>query len=246
MRNDNNRGFGVIFETGIDILLNFLALMMAYLLATPIIKPTAILPDSTVLMTTVFLVVVIQSLVFLALNVYKPIPFIKTGQALTAIFKVNIGYYLFVEFFAAMIFDTEDKYFVLLWIGFSFILSTAILLFKKRMIIRFIKFFRRGSFNLRRAIIVGDNTSSAQEFLRQLSDDIASQMMVIGYVGDKISLDDAACPKLGAFKDLATILDEHKPTDVIFAIDAYDKRHLIRLVNICDDRCMIAFNRKLA
>ena len=238
MKNDNNRGFGVIFETGIDILLNFSALMMAYMLTAPIITPTVILPDSTVLMTTVFLIVVLQSLVFLSLNVYKPIPFIKTQQALTAIVRVNIVYYLFVEVIAALVFAAEDNYFVLLWIVFSCILSTAILLFKKRMIIRFIKFFRRGRFNLRRAIIVGDNTASAEEFLRQLSADASSEMMVIGYVGDKISLDNAACPKLGAFKDLATILDEHKPTDVIFAIDAYDKRHLIRLVNLCDDRCV--------
>ena len=37
---------------------------------------------------------------------------------------------------------------------------------------------------------------------------------------------------------LAEILDKYKPTDVVFAIDAYDKRHLIRLVNMCDDRCI--------
>jgi len=238
MRNDNNRGFGVIFENAIDIILNLIALMMAYLLATPIIQPTNILPDSPRLMTTVFVVVVLQSLVFLAFNVYKPIPFIKTGQALTAIFKVNLIYYLIVETFIALMFESQDTHFVLLWMLFSAILSTAILLFKKRMIIRFIKFFRRGQYNLRRAIIVGDNTASAQDFLRQVSDDTASGMMVIGYVGDKISPEEVACPKLGAFKELAAILDEHKPTDVIFAIDAYDKRHLIRLVNLCDDRCI--------
>ena len=239
MKNDNNRGFGVIFETGIDILLNFSALMMAYMLAAPIITPAVILPDSPVLMTTVFIIVVVQSLSFLSLNVYKPIPFIKTEQALKSIMRVNIVYFLLVEVVCAMVFvGAEDNDFVLLWIGFSAIISTAILLFKKRMIIRFIKFFRRGRFNLRRAIIVGDNTASAQAFLRQLSDDVASGMIVIGYVGDKISLDDGDCPKLGVYKDLATILDEHKPTDVIFAIDSYNKKSIIRLVNLCDDRCI--------
>ena len=39
-------------------------------------------------------------------------------------------------------------------------------------------------------------------------------------------------------KDLERILDKHRPTDAVFAIDAYDKRHLIKLVNMCDDRCI--------
>ena len=50
--------------------------------------------------------------------------------------------------------------------------------------------------------------------------------------------EEIGCDKLGSFRDLEKVLDKHQPTDVVFAIDSYNKRHLIKLVNLCDDRCI--------
>jgi Undecaprenyl-phosphate glucose phosphotransferase len=61
---------------------------------------------------------------------------------------------------------------------------------------------------------------------------------VLGFVGDRMNADELGVEKLGGFQDLGEILDRYKPSDVVFAIDAYDKRRLIKLVNMCDDRCI--------
>lgn len=237
-------GAAAIIENAIDTLLNFASILMAYVVTTaafvlsnPNFKPTRMTPESGRTLMTVFIIVFIQSIAFRAFQMYKPLPYLRTYRALTNIVKVNVPVYGFGILVTMLMFDFEDVRFGLFWMLSSFIISTAVLLFKKRMMIRFAKFFRKNRYSLRKVIIVGDNTAAAAEFLESVSQDAASGMMVIGYVGDKID-SDVGAPKLGAFARLGEILDEHKPTDVVFAIDSYNKKRLIKMVNLCDDRCI--------
>lgn len=237
-------GAAAIIENAIDTLLNFASILMAYVVTTaafvlsdPNFKPTRMTPESGRTLMTVFIVVFIQSIAFRAFHMYKPLPYLRTYRALTNIVKVNVPVYGFGILVTMLMFDFEDVRFGLFWMLSSLIISTAVLLFKKRMMIRFAKFFRKNRYSLRKVIIVGDNTAAAAEFIESVSQDAASGMMVIGYVGDKID-SDVGATKLGAFARLGEILDEHKPTDVVFAIDSYNKKRLIKMVNLCDDRCI--------
>ncbi len=237
-------GAAAIIENAIDILLNFASLLMAYVVTTaafvlsnPEFQPERMTPESGRTLMTIFIIVFIQSLAFRAFQMYKPLPYLRTYRALTNIVKVNVPVYGLGVLITMLMFDFEDVRFGLFWMLSSFIISTAVLLFKKRMMIRFAKFFRKNRYSLRKVIIIGDNTAAAAEFLQSVSEDAGSGMMVIGYVGDKIDTDVGA-PKLGSFTQLAQILDEHKPTDVVFAIDSYNKKRLIKMVNLCDDRCI--------
>jgi Undecaprenyl-phosphate glucose phosphotransferase len=101
-----------------------------------------------------------------------------------------------------------------------------------------LQLLRKKQYHLRKVIIIGDNTATAQAYVSEISKDSKSGVMIIGYVGDKMDGEALGLEKLGAFKELEKILDKYRPTDAVFAIDAYDKRHLIRLVNLCDDRCV--------
>ena len=131
-----------------------------------------------------------------------------------------------------------SRKFFLVWILISAVISTAMLLFKFRVIKALLGAFRKRQYNLRRIIIVGDNATSAAEYVRQVTENNSMYgAMIIGYVGDKITADIGA-DKLGSFSEFGEILDRYKPSDVVFAIDSYDKRKLIKLVNICDDRCV--------
>ena len=236
MRNNENRTLFVTIENLIDMLLNFAAVAMAYIFAAPILQPTEPIP-TTELVAVMFFIVAVQSFVFMAANMYRSVPFVKAYYMLVDILKVNILYYVFVELFGVIAFRGEREDFVLLWFLFAGIISTALLLFKKRILINIIAALRKRNYRVRKVIIVGDNTAAAKEFIKQVSGNLESGMMVLGYVGQKID-NSVGVDKLGVFTEFESILQKYKPTDVVFAIDGYDKRHLIRLVNLCDDRCV--------
>ena len=234
---NNNRGIVSTIENCLDMMLNMASLVMAYIVTAIFVYiPDTIYFESSKTMLIMFFVVILQSFVFFAFNLYTPLPFFRPTQALSRIIKANVFYYLIVLSLSLLVFD-QSRDFVFIWMINSAIVSTAMLLFKKRMMIRFTVFLRKRKYALRKVIIVGDNTATAQEFIKQVSENSQFGMLILGYVGDKIQLD-VGCDKLGSFKNLAAILDEYRPTDVVFAIDSYDKWRLIRLVNMCDDRCI--------
>ncbi len=238
MRNDNARSIFATIENFIDLFLNAAAFAMAFIL-TPLFRvPTELALDSPYTLISIFVTVVIQSFLFLIFNIYQPIPFVRASKLLWQIVKVNALFFAALEVVVLVMVRDSESDFVLAWVLIAFIISTGILVFKKNLMISLARFFRRTSFNLRKVIVVGDNTATAADFVRQVANNPDCGMLVVGYVGDKIDGDAIACDKLGAFKELGTILDTVRPDVVVFAIDAYDKRHLIRLVNMCDDRCI--------
>ena len=240
MHENGNKNILSAIENVFDIFINSAALFAAFLFAVTLKNPGGITPESPATVLFIFIVVVFQSLVFMSLNLYRPIPFIKQRHILYSLFRVNFVYYLAVELVVILLLEGVLQEFAVVWMAIGWAVSTAFLLFKKNIIIHIIAKLRSKSYNLRKVIIVGDNTATAQDFVKQVSGNTQYGMMIIGYVGDKIH-DVVGCDKLGSFKDLAQILDEYKPNDVVFAIDAYDKRHLIKLVNLCDDRCIRVF-----
>jgi len=237
MQRENGRSIAVSFENAVDILLNVLSLVMGYLLALPFGVPNRLMLDSPETIIVISLTVLTQSFVFMAFNLYRPIPFDKPGRLVGAIFRTNITFYAFAEMVTLLAFDGADRDFALVWLLISAVISTAALISKKRIMVKVVGILRKKQYNLRKVIIVGDNAATTADFVKQVGENAESGMFILGYVGDRIN-GDVGCDKLGSFKDLAAILDEYKPNDVVFAIDAYDKRHLIRLVNMCDDRCI--------
>ncbi len=232
-----DRSIAATVENGIDMFLNAGALAMAFILSGLITAPGELTIESPYTLITIFLVVMFQSFAFFVFNMYRPLPFIRTSSVMWNIVKLNVVYYAFVEIVCVFLVRDEYVRFVMVWMAVSALVSMAVLLFKKNFMIYFAKIIRRGQYSMRKVIIVGDNTQTAAEFIRQVAANPQCGMLIFGYVGDKIN-SGVGCDKLGDFRNLARILDEYKPDDVVFAIDAYDKKHLIKLVNLCDDRCI--------
>jgi Undecaprenyl-phosphate glucose phosphotransferase len=169
---------------------------------------------------------------------YKLSRYRSSVHTLPRVLKANFVYFGIAAVVIALITEDSVKRFLLVWILLTAVISTALITFKCHLIKNILAAFRRRQYNLRRIIIVGDNTAAAEEYIKQVTENNSDYgAMVLGYVGDKIN-ESVGIEKLGAFNQLSDILDKYKPTDVVFAIDSYDKRRLIKLVNMCDDRCI--------
>lgn len=236
MYNNKNRNLWVTLESVLDIFLNLASIAMAYVFTVMLAEPGKMVVESPRMMFSVFVILMLHSFTFMLFNVYTPTNIVRPGQRNGRILRVNLFYYTVVAALSVLIFNESER-FVFIWVIFSAIISTGVLLFKSRMMLRITGFFRKRSYNLRKVIIIGDNTATVEDFVNQVAKNPEQGIMIVGYVGDRIH-ESVGCEKLGSFQELARILDEYRPTEVVFAIDAYDKRRLIKLVNLCDDRCI--------
>ena len=243
-----HRGILDVIEGYVDMLLNLLAILIAYFFAI-VVKGESILDEAgvaTVVLNNPWTVAIIMCNVIFASFVYTLSGLYKHGRyrgrysSFTAPLRANIIYYGIIALVILFATRKDITVFFLYWALFSGLLCTAFLTFKRRIIKNVQGVFLKKRFNLRKIIIVGDNSDAAREYIKQSGEDIERGDMILGFVGDKMT-DEIGVDKLGSFSGLADILDKHKPTDVVFAIDSYDKRRLIKLVNMCEDRCIRVF-----
>lgn len=225
-----------MIENYIDMVLNVAAVYIAYFF-TCLFRYPPIIPTEPEVVIWILIIVILGSFLYQTFNVYKTTVFAKSFHSIVRLMEANLVFFGILAVYFALFGPIGTKGFIIIWCAIAFVISCAFLAFKKRIIIWILKLLYKKQFNLRKIIIIGDNTASAKDYVRQIEENPDYGGMVIGYVGDKIS-DDVGCDKLGSFSELAAILDKYKPTDAVFAIDAYDKRHLIRLVNLCDDKCV--------
>lgn len=229
--------FMTTIENSFDMLINVAALVVAFIFAVISISPIEMTLDSPYTLISIFVTVIFQSFLLTAFDINRPYTPHREIDTLLRIFKVNTLFYAADILLALVITIEVEKPFVVVWLVFAYLISTGSLVFKKNLLIHISRFFKRGQYSLRKVIIVGDNTATAREFIKEVAQSPESNIMIVGYVGDKID-EGVGADKLGAFKDLGRVLDEYHPKEVVFAIDGYDKRHLMKLVAQCDDRCI--------
>ncbi len=244
MHNENRGVFSEI-ESFIDMLINMIAFIIAYVF---LIMFEGVLYSEKVLQVLeeynyAVLVILVLNMFLLSftyhiLNVYRPSRYMKPFRSFPEICRVNILYFGTLAVIAAFVTRPGYKEFVLFWILFAAFCSTAFLAFKRHTIKVILSLLRSKQYHLRKVIIIGDNIAAAQDYVKEVASNSQYGMMVIGYVGNLDSAEALGVDKLGAFNELAHVLDKYRPTDVIFAIDAYNKKRLIKLVNMCDDRCV--------
>lgn len=234
---NGRRRIANIVETYIDILANIIAIIISYFFAIMIREEQVVPLNNPVTLLLIALNLLCITFVYTTLNMYRPNRYARKFRSVYEPLRANLLYYGALA--AIIAFVTEDGYtdFFLYWTLFAFILSTAFLTFKRHLVKTLIASWRTRKIALRKIIIVGDNTVSAKEYVRQTAATDQYGTMILGYVGNRID-EDIGVEKLGGINNLPDVLDKYKPTDVVFAIDAYDKRRIINLVNQCDDRCI--------
>ncbi len=224
-------------ENVLDIIINFAIMIGAYMLAIVILnRATVNIYEYTVILA-MFVAVLILSFIYQMFNLYRPIPHIRISHFVHHIIRANCIFFALAVVLTVIMFEDDKRLFLIVWITLFSIISAAFLMLKKRVIVSIILAWRKNSFKLQKVIIIGDNVSTAREYINQISENPDNGIVVVGAVGRKMSKE-VGCEKLGDFEDLEAVLDEHHPDFVVFAIDSYDKKHLIKLVNMCDDRCV--------
>ncbi len=239
MRNDEHNPIHII-ENGLDMMINLASFYMAYIFIIICgLKPTLRL-EATNIMILLFSLTVISSFVYQFFDLYKPIPYIGSRYSLWPTVFANVCYFATVILFVTLFTDGEERKFLLLWILATAVISTLILFFKKRFIIFVVHISRKQRDIVKKVIIVGDNRDSARSFVKEVINDKHHGIMLLGCVGRTLN-EDTGCERLGDFEDMEKILEEYKPDYVVFAVESYKKHSLVKMVNMCDDRCIKIF-----
>ena len=232
-----NRGILTTIETYVNMLINAGMIYTAYYITCYFRSSVPIYPHEVKVFFGVITIIVLESFIAQIISKnnstidYRPTKMVQNiWRAKLITFAVLI---LLVIIFAP---DGEGAFYSIWTVAYS-VASASVLGIKCRIKFAIIKLMRKGQYSLKRTLIVGDNTSSVKEYIAQVASNPGSGVMILGYIGDKIE-PDVGCEKLGSFKDFIKVLDRYHPTDVVFSMEAYDKRHLIKLVNVCEDRCI--------
>ena len=230
-------GLLAALENALDIALNFALMIASYMLTLVIVGNAFVNIYEHIVVIIMFVAALVLSFIYQVFNIYRPIPHRRISHFIHHIVRANCIFFVIAVITNALLTEGEVRNFVFLWIIIFTVISSAFLLLKKKIIVKIILAWRKKQFKLQKAIIIGDNVATAREYINQLAEAPDNGVAVIGAVGRKMSAE-VGCEKLGDFEDLAEILDRYRPDFVVFAIDAYDKKHLINLVNMCDDRCI--------
>lgn len=222
----------------VDALLNAVMSVCAYILALTLV-PSNAAPDITDIRTStvLFIILLMIALVYPVAGVYRDLTYQKMHRAVGAILRANGVCAGALALAVCALSSGERSRFLLVWIVLWLILCSLLLSLKRKLELDLLEVFHRNRQRTHTAILVGDNPASAAEYLRTVSEQPQYGVTVLGMLGNKLT-NEIGCEKLGAFEDLETVLDKYRPDMVVFAIDAYNKRSLIRLVNICDDHCV--------
>ncbi len=239
MRNDDHNPFHII-ENGFDMMVNMAAFYASYIIIIAFGMPAAVHIEATNTMLLLFSLIVISSFVYQFYNLYKPIPYIGTRYSLSPIIFANLTFFVPALLFVSIFSSGIKRDFLLVWLLTTAVVSTLTLLLKKRFIIFVVRLSRKQRDIVKKVIIVGDNRDSARSFVKEVIKDKHNGIMVLGCVGRTLT-SDTGCERLGDFEDLSDILDSYKPDYVVFAVESYRKHSLVKMVNMCDDRCIKVF-----
>ncbi len=231
------RGILSTLETYVNMLINALMIYASYHITCFFRSSVPVYPHEVKVFFGVITIIVLESFVAQTVSInnstidYRPTKMIKNVWRAKLLTFATLM--LLVIIFAP---DGEGAFYSIWTVSYC-VTSASVLGIKCRIKFAVIKLMRKGQYSLKRTLIVGDNTSSVKEYISQVASNPGSGVMILGYIGDKIE-PDVGCDKLGSFKDFIKVLDRYHPTDVVFSMEAYDKRYLIKLVNVCEDRCI--------
>ncbi len=231
------RNILVAVENIIDFFINILAFFVGYIFAVLVYDGNVINLLAAPVIITLAIMLFASSFIYQAFNLYGRIPSSRPYRAVFNVLKANLIFFGIIMVLAAMFAASYVKLFIVYWILFCALISTSILMYKKRVIVKTTIELRKKQEDVRTALIIGDNILTASDYVKEVHRNRESGVKIIGCIGRKMT-DEVGCKKLGDFEDLERILDEYKPSEAVFAIDSYDKKHLIKLVNLCDDRCV--------
>ena len=194
--NNHNRGVFASLEHYLDMLLNMLTGYIAWFLTCLILGSSDVNPASPEVVIWLLIFVILSGFTYQAFNIYSRPVFFKISSSIIRIIEANLTFFGILAVYFALFGDPEEKTFILVWVLVALLVSTAILTFKRRIMRSVFRVLHAKQFILRKVIIVGDNTASANEYINQIEKNPQYGMMILGYVGNKKE-DEVGCDNSG-------------------------------------------------
>ena len=180
MSNDK-RSFFAIAESYIDMIINILSIYIAFFFSCLIDDPDdSLYPNSVQMVITILFTVIFISFIYQTSNIYKPAVFIKAAQSAISIIRANLAAFSIVTLIFMIIAKDGTRGFIAYWIVLAFLVSTAFLAFKRRLILHVLAILREKQYILRKVVIIGDNTAAARDYVNQIANNPNYGMMILG------------------------------------------------------------------
>ena len=147
MQNEK-RGVLSTFEVYIDMIINLVSIVTAYLFVVMIRWDEGISVNITdsIAIIIIFANILAASLVYHILNLYKPNRYLRHFKSFPVVFRVNFVYFGTIAVITSFVARAGYKQMILTWILFAAFLSTAFLTFKRHIIRKNLKEVYHGKF----------------------------------------------------------------------------------------------------
>lgn len=226
-----NQSFINGIERVVDVLLNILAVFLAYFVACYFDLQLQI---NEYRLTIISLILVCVFFMYMWFDIYAPM---RSEKLVTFVRKISITN-LIIGVILALAFGfwgDMEKPFYLIWIVFSVTFSTVLLIIKKAIMVHILHYIRKRKYNLKHVILIGNNESMMKDYIKQINENSAFGYEILGCLGE-VKLD--GIDYLGSIDELEDILETHSPDEAIFAFENLNNYPIAKLVNICNDNCV--------
>ncbi|MBE6914200.1 MAG: undecaprenyl-phosphate glucose phosphotransferase [Ruminococcaceae bacterium] len=163
---------------------------------------------------------------YAALGVYRSFRQKKIIDELKRIWLAGV---LNVVLLLSVLFLQKDFHFSRATFAIYFFISVIVLSVKRIVLRKTLRYFRNHGYNRKRVLVIG-NGRMAKKYIDAIARDRELGYHAIGYVASVRGANLAGLRYLGAFEKLGAILDEHKPDEVICAIELDDYAHMTEII----------------
>ena len=175
-----------------------------------------------------FYYTLVQIALFYAVGLYRPYRHIRLRRELARLlFACALGWALLLSFLSLRHMDDYSRQMLVVFFALSFFFLAL-----KRFLLRQTLWrLRARGFNLKHVVLVGSG-GLAKSYLDKIETEANMGYHPLGYIAEKKA--DFDIPWLGGFDRLETVLEEHKPDEVISAVDPADFHHTPEIVEACE------------
>ena len=114
-----------------------------------------------------------------------------------------------------------------------FALDLFTLSLKRFLLRQFLWRFRARGYNLKHVVLIG-NGKMARRYLEKIEGELTMGYHPLGYIADTESPEIDSIPWLGGYNMLESVLEKHKPDEVISAVDSQDFDRTPQIIAACE------------
>lgn len=210
-----------------DIVILFISMTLAYLIRFYIFSPdTDYIRLITYIEFSVF-IIPINLIVFNLFDLYHSFRTTSFIKECNQIIKSNT---VLIAILLSLLFTLKLVHISRLVIVIFYFVNIMLVIAKRFFLRRILSKMRTNGMNLKHVIIVGAG-EVANEYLNVIKNNKNFGYNYSGYVANNSNFEGE---KLGEYSNLYTVLDKHKPDEVVCALDISDAKYIERIVSDCE------------